>query len=76
MIKSQTPYNSKFVQKWLKVVHLNNLVQCGTTLVLEVIPFLYKFSKRYVKFCRPDQQCINKQLDNNALSNFSKTTNI
>jgi Iap family predicted aminopeptidase len=43
--------NSKFVQKWLTVVQLrffvNYLVQCGTTMVLQAMPFLHKFSKRY-----------------------------
>jgi hypothetical protein len=50
MLKRKTPYNSKFAQKWLTVVQLrffvNYLVQCGATMVLQVMPFLRKFSKR------------------------------
>jgi hypothetical protein len=45
--------NSKFVQKWLTVVQLrffvNYLVQCGATSVLQAMPFLHKFSKRYLQ---------------------------
>ncbi|MET4084174.1 hypothetical protein ABIB40_004148 [Pedobacter sp. UYP30] len=44
--------HSKFVQKWLTVVQLRSfvdyLVQCGATMVLQAMPFLHKFSKRYV----------------------------
>jgi len=46
-----TSANRKFVQKWLTVVQLgffvNYLVLCGTTMVLQAMPFLHKFSKRY-----------------------------
>jgi len=53
-IKRKTGYNSKFVQKWLTVVYVNSsviyLIQCGTTLVLQAMPFLHKFSNRYSQF--------------------------
>jgi len=45
-----TSANNKFAQKWLTVVHVgsfvNYLVQCGTTSVLQVMPFMRKFPKR------------------------------
>ena len=48
-----TPYNSKFVQKWLTVVYVksfvNYLIWYGMTMVLQVMPFLHKFPKRYVQ---------------------------
>jgi hypothetical protein len=47
--EAHTP-NSKFVQKWLTVVQLrffvNYSVQCGTTMFLQAMPFLHKFSNR------------------------------
>jgi len=50
-IKRTTGYNSKFVQKWLTVVHVNPfvnyLVQCCATIVLQAMPFLHKFANRY-----------------------------
>jgi hypothetical protein len=48
--KDTTATNRKFVQKWPTVVQLwffvNYLVQCGTTMILQAMPFLHKFSKR------------------------------
>jgi hypothetical protein len=45
-----TPANSKFVQKWLTVVQIrffvNYLVQCGATMVLQLMPFLHKLANR------------------------------
>jgi hypothetical protein len=42
--------NNKFVQKWLTVVYVNSsviyLIWCGTTMVLQAMPFLHKFAKR------------------------------
>jgi hypothetical protein len=51
-LKNKKPAgNSKFVQKWLTVVQLRffviNFGLCGATLVLQVMPFMHKFSKRY-----------------------------
>jgi hypothetical protein len=50
--KDTTVHNSKFAQKWLTVVQyrffVNYLVLCGLTLVLQLMPFMRKFSKRYV----------------------------
>jgi hypothetical protein len=47
---NSTTCNSKFVQKWLTVVQLrffvNYLVECGTKLVLQTMPFMHKFPKR------------------------------
>jgi hypothetical protein len=46
-----TAGNSKFAQKWLTVVQLRffvvNFGLCGATMVLQAMPFLHKFSKRY-----------------------------
>jgi hypothetical protein len=54
MEKKCTSANRKFVQKWLKGVQLrffvNYLIQCGATLVLQAMPFMHKFSKRYLLF--------------------------
>ncbi|MGY3052229.1 hypothetical protein ACVWYG_000419 [Pedobacter sp. UYEF25] len=53
-VKKITTTNSKFWQKWLTVVHVNSsaiyLIWCGTTMVLQVMPFLQKFPKRYRAF--------------------------
>jgi hypothetical protein len=51
MVKKTTA-NSKFAQKWLTVVQIrffvNYLVECGTTELLQAMPFMRKFSKRYM----------------------------
>lgn len=51
MVAKRPTGNNKFVQKWLTVVYVNSsvnyLVQCGTTSVLQAMPFMHKFAKRY-----------------------------
>jgi len=49
-VRKSTTANTKFVQKWMKVVYINSSViylnWCGATMVLQAMSFLHKFPKR------------------------------
>ena len=60
--------NSKFAQKWLTVVQLkffvNYLVLYGTTMVLQAMPFMHKFSKRYKQVFPDRNASVNENFAN------------
>ncbi|WP_442795808.1 hypothetical protein [Pelobium manganitolerans] len=66
--KDTTVHNSKFAQKWLTAVQLrffvNYLVQCGTTSVLQAMPFMRKFANRYRQMFPERNASVNESFSN------------